>query len=118
MFLIGIRLKKCVKKTILKNAGTLKSVSDCYKNQEMCNKAVGNYPHAVEYVPECFMTQKTCDKVVNTYSFTIQFVPECYKTQKICDKAFSKSFLAFYVFFIDMKLEKCVRELFLMILIE
>ena len=94
MFLIGIRLKKCVKKTILKNAGTLKSVSDCYKNQEMCNK------------------------VVNTYSFTIQFVPECYKTQKICDKAFSKSFLAFYVFFIDMKLEKCVRELFLMILIE
>ena len=38
---------------ILKNAGTLKYVPDCYKNQETSNKAVENYPHALEYVSEC-----------------------------------------------------------------
>ena len=27
---------------ILENGGTLKSVPCCYKNQEMCNKAVEN----------------------------------------------------------------------------
>ena len=39
-------------KAILENGGTLKSVPDCYKNQEMCNKAVDNYPHALELVLE------------------------------------------------------------------
>ena len=34
-------------KAIIENCGTLKSVPDCYKNQEMCNKAVDNYPHAL-----------------------------------------------------------------------
>ena len=45
-------------KTILENGETLKSIPDCYKNQEMCNKAVDNYLHALEFVPEYFMTQK------------------------------------------------------------
>ena len=31
----------------------------------MCNKAVDNYPHALEFVPECYKTQKMCDKAVN-----------------------------------------------------
>ena len=30
-------------RVILKNGATLKFVSNCYKNQGMCNKAVGNY---------------------------------------------------------------------------
>ena len=33
----------------------------------MCNKAVDNYPHALEFVPECYTTQKICDKAFNTY---------------------------------------------------
>ena len=39
-------------KAVLKNGGTLKSVPDSYKNQEMCNKAVDNYRHASEFVPK------------------------------------------------------------------
>ena len=31
-------------KAFLENSETLKSVPDCYKNQEMCNKAIDNYP--------------------------------------------------------------------------
>ena len=49
-------------KAIPGNGGTLKSVSDYYKNQEICNKAVNNYPHALEFVPECYKTQNMCDK--------------------------------------------------------
>ena len=54
-----------------KNDGTLKSAPDCYKNQEMCNKAVHDYPHALEFIPECFMTQKMYDKAV--YTFFLQY---------------------------------------------
>ena len=34
-------------KAILKNGRTLTSVPDCYKNQQMRDKAVDNYPHAL-----------------------------------------------------------------------
>ena len=40
-------------KTVLENHGTWKSVPQCYKNQEMCNKVVDNYPHSLKFVPEC-----------------------------------------------------------------
>ena len=43
-------------KAVLENGETLKSVLDCYKNQEKRNKAVANYPHALEFVPECYKT--------------------------------------------------------------
>ena len=39
-------------KAILRNSGTLKFGPDCYKNSEMCNKAVDIYPHVLEFVPE------------------------------------------------------------------
>ena len=81
----------------------------------MCDKAVDNYPHALKFVSECYITQKMCDKAVNTYHSTLQFVPECYKTQEMCDKAVNRCFLAFI--YIGIKLKKCVRELFLKIIL-
>ena len=53
-------------KAILENSGTSKSVPDCYKDQEMYNKAVGSYPHALEFVPKCYKTQNMCNKAVDT----------------------------------------------------
>ena len=41
----------------LENVRILRHVLDCYKNHEMCNKAIENYPHALEYVPECYTTK-------------------------------------------------------------
>ena len=32
-------------KAILENVGTLNSLTVCCKNQEVCNKAIDNYPH-------------------------------------------------------------------------
>ena len=45
-------------KTILEHCITLKSVSDCYKNQETYNKAVNNYHHALKFAPICYITKK------------------------------------------------------------
>ena len=28
----------------------------------MCNKAVENYPYALDFVPECCKAEKMCDK--------------------------------------------------------
>ena len=34
-------------KAIIENDGALKSVPDCYKNQQMCDKAIDNYSYAI-----------------------------------------------------------------------
>ena len=39
-------------KGILGNGETLKSLPDCYQIHEMCNKAVDDYFHALEFVPK------------------------------------------------------------------
>ena len=45
-------------RVILENGETLMFVPDYYNNPKMRNKAVDNYPHALEFVPDCFKTQK------------------------------------------------------------
>ena len=51
-------------KAVLENGGTLKSIPDCYKNQEMYNKEVDNYLHALEFIPECYKTQQCVMKLL------------------------------------------------------
>ena len=58
-------------KAVLENGGTLKLVSDCYKKQQMCDKAVDNQLHALEFVADCYITKKPYDGVVNTHPSTI-----------------------------------------------
>ena len=70
MVLIHIRLNRC-NTAILENYGTIKSVPNCYKSEEMLNKAADNYPHTLEFIPEWYRTQKMCDKAVSTYPSTI-----------------------------------------------
>ena len=60
----------------LHNGGPLKSIPDCYQNQDVYNKAVDNYSYALEFVPECYKTQKMCDKVVDSHPTTIKYVPK------------------------------------------
>ena len=61
----------------------------------MCNKAVANHPHALQFVLECYKTHKMCDKAVDTYLSAIKFVPEFFMTHQICNKAVNKCFLSF-----------------------
>ena len=70
----------------------------------MCDKAVDNYYHALNFVCEWCMTHAMCDKAVDTHPSTIQFVPECYKTQEMCYKVVHRFFL--YLILINIKLKK------------
>ena len=46
--------KNAVKElSFLINGGMLKLVPDCYKNQQICNKANDNLAYAFEFVPGC-----------------------------------------------------------------
>ena len=73
----------------------------------MCDKAI----------PEKFLTATYIKKcVIKLLIITLMHVPDSYKTQKIRDKDLNGSFLAFFIFLIDIKLKKFVTELFLMIL--
>ena len=56
------------------------------KKQEIYNKAVDNFLHALEFVPERYKSQKMCDKAVSSFPSTTEFVPECFMTQEMCDK--------------------------------
>ena len=46
------------------------------QNHKLCNKAIDNYTHALEFVPKCYKTQKMCDKAVNRFL-------DQYKTQEM-----------------------------------
>ena len=61
-----------------------RTVPYCYKNQQICNKVVDNYSHALEF---SIRLRKICDKAVSTHPSTIQVVPECYKIQEMCDES-------------------------------
>ena len=43
------KIQQMCDKAILENGRTLKSVPDCYKNEVMYNKVVDNYPNALEF---------------------------------------------------------------------
>ena len=77
----------------------------------MFNGATDDYVHALKIVPDYFKTQKTGNKVVNTDPSTLQFVPEYYKTQEMLIKLLIP-FLYLFLFLIDIRLKKCVTEVF------
>ena len=57
-----------------------------------------------------------CDKAVSAYPSTIKLVSECLIIQEMYGKAVNRCFLYFIIFLINIKLKKCVAELFLKIL--
>ena len=99
-------------KTILEKDRTLESVLDCCKNHHMCDKALGNYPHALQFVHYYYTTAKLIPHLS-----TITFVPECCKTQKTCGKAVNRCFCIYFLSLIKIKLNICVVELFLKFLL-
>ena len=55
MFLIDLRLKKCVRELFLK---IITNVLDQYKTQQMCDKADDNYLAVLKFAPDWFVTSK------------------------------------------------------------
>ena len=85
-------------KIILENGGTLMSVLDFYKNQEMCDKAVDTHPFTIKYVPKCYKAQEMCYKAILRCFFLFDSIPDQYKAQEIREivSCFFISFLIVY----------------------
>ena len=47
MLLVNTGLNRCVIKLFLKNGVTLNSFPDCYKIQQLCDKAVDTRPYTI-----------------------------------------------------------------------
>ena len=62
----------------------------------MCNKAVDNYLHALEFFLDCDISQKMCNEAINTHPSTTQYVPDQFKTQEMFVTAINRCF--FFVF--------------------
>ena len=50
------------------------------RSKEMCNKAVGSYPSAIQFVSDWYKTQEMCDKAIDTCFFVFDSVPDQYIT--------------------------------------
>ena len=79
-------------KAVIENGRTLKFVLD-YKNQKICNQAVDNYVDALKYVPESFKAQEMCEKAVDICPFVFDSIPDRYKNPKCVKKLFLKILL-------------------------
>ena len=95
----------------------LESVLDQCKTQEMRDKAVDNYPHALKYVHSCFKTQDIVTKRLILIRVQYNLKPEYYETQELCDKAVKTCFLHLFLSLIYVSLKKCVAKLFLRFLL-
>ena len=84
----NIILNFCAEKTqemrVKANPYNFECIPDRFKTQEMCDKAIDEYPYNLGYVPDCFKTQEMCVKA-NPYNF--DYIPDRLKTQEMCDKA-------------------------------
>ena len=67
----------------------------------------------LEFFTERSKTQRMCDKAGDAYLSSIKYVSECNMTKEMCNKAVNRFFLYLILFRIDIKLKKCVTELFL-----
>ena len=54
----------------------LEFLSNQYKTEKICDKAVNYYPSTILFLPECYKTQEMCDEVVYTCSFVFNSVPD------------------------------------------
>ena len=48
----------------------------------MYKKVLDNYSHALQFVPDCYKTQNMCNRAVYIYPSAIQCIPKCCKIEK------------------------------------
>ena len=78
-------------KVIIENGGILEFIPDCYKNQNMCDKAV--ILPQYNLLLNAISIKKTCDKAIDTCPFVVDSVHDQYVTQEMHDKVVSKELI-------------------------
>ena len=76
-------------KAVDTDPSTIKFVSECHKNQEMCNRAVTRRFFVFDSIPYQYKTQEICDIVLSEDPFLIVYCPDI--TQKMFDEGLDDS---------------------------
>ena len=75
-------IQKILKIFVQINPLSFTYVPDFLKTQEMCNRAVDEWPWLLKYVPDQYKTKELCYKTVGRYLSSLQFVPDWFVTQQ------------------------------------
>ena len=75
VFLIVLKLKKCVSRAIWVKPFHL-------KRQEMCNEGVAQFSYVLRYVSNHFKTQGMCKHAVRNNAYTLKYVPDWFATHQ------------------------------------
>ena len=67
------------------------------------------------FIPECYKDQNMCSKAVHNYIYSLESAPDCCKTKKICDKPVIAYPYTIHLFLINLSLKKCVMKLTVLI---
>ena len=65
-------------------------VPDCFKTEEVCNKAVCMDPYGLEFIPGHLKMQEMCDEALHREPYTLRYVPDHLKTQEMYNKVVGK----------------------------
>ena len=68
----------------------MESISNQYKTQELCKKAVERTLYVLYIVPDGYKTKKMCEIAALEIPETLKYCPGMYKTQKMCNRAVEK----------------------------
>ena len=74
-------------KAVDTHPSTIQFVPECYKNQEMREKAVNRCLFVFDSIANQYEPQEICEVVVYLYPFLSVYCPNKYKTQTMYDKA-------------------------------
>ena len=72
----------------------------------MCNKAVDNYPHALEFVPDCCETKKCVIKLLILILQQLNMFLNAIRLEKCVVKQVIDAYLYLILFLISIKLKK------------
>ena len=67
----------------------------------MCNEAVNTSLSAIQLVSECYKTQEMCDKAVDEILITLKFVPDWFVTSAAIKNFHNALFTDDDIFFLD-----------------
>ena len=90
----------------------IQCVSECYKIQEMCYKAVHRCFLVFDSISDQNKTQEICVIIVSLYSFLIVHCPSKYITQKLSDEVVDDFLAAFKLIPDWLVTSKVIKKLY------
>ena len=71
------------KKSILKNAISIKYIPKEYRTKELCELAIKQDGSALRYIPKKYRTKELYELAINSSPYALQYIPQTYYSEKL-----------------------------------